>query len=158
MPWTQTDIAASSSLARASAPPAFDTQGKLHRRIWVLEQQLREAEAGITAEKATSQDLRDRVKELERERHAAEDRARSAEARAQQSRRDMDGEMSAQASQYASLATQLEDVKDSWRREKAERARFEAEVERLQAARLEAGGGVQHPNADGHVAVLPHKR
>jgi len=139
MPWSQTDIASSSSLARASAPPAFDTQGKLNRRVWVLEQQLREFEVSIGAERATSQTLRDRVAELESELKAAEVRAVDAEEREQQARRDMLGEMAAEASQHVDLAVQLEDAKDSWRREKARRKRLEVELEQLKAQRLGLG-------------------
>ena len=139
MPWSQTDIASSSSLARASAPPAFDTQGKLNRRVWVLEQQLREVEASIGAERATCQTLRDRVAELESGVKAAEGRAVDAEEREQQARRDMLGEMAAEASQHVDLAVQLEDAKDSWRREKARRKRLEVELEQLKAQRLGLG-------------------
>lgn len=158
MPWSQTDIASSSSLARASAPPAFDTQGKLNRRVWVLEQQIREVEASIGAERATCQTLRDRVAELESEVKAAEGRAVDAEEREQQARRDMLGEMAAEASQHVDLAVQLEDAKDSWRREKAERKRLEIEVEQLKAQRLELGAEPRSTLVADPLAEVARKR
>jgi hypothetical protein len=110
----------------------------------VLEQQLKEAEASIDAEKAISQGLRDRVTELESGIRAAEAQVREAEDRKEQALRDLEGQVAAQASQHVGLAAQLEDVKDSWRKEKVERAKLEAEVDRLRAARVELGAEQTH--------------
>lgn len=126
----------------------FDEKGKLKRKVWLLESQLRDSEKEILemkqakeeavhAEMAISQSLRDRIGRLEEKVRIAEAEVEEGKEHAERTKKDWEFENAKKASQQVSLKAQLEDVKEKLAIEREAREKLEEEISRLRRAKMD---------------------
>lgn len=148
--WIQQEISRPSTPGIQSVP-GFDTQGRLNRKIWMLEQQLKaeatrrdeERMAHMTAieyEQSVAAGLRERVGKLDTKVKQAEGKVVEVEEREERLRKEAEESLAMEASQQNNLSVQLKDLKESWEKERAEKRHVDAELERVRKEKLEVEG------------------
>ena len=131
-----------------SSNPGFDHQGKLNRKLWLLEQDLklalrqiqeekRKGDESVMEEVAISEGLRGRIVKLETALRKSEEKVREGEKQLDMARKEWELEMANKASQRAGLASELYDVKSALEYEKLERTKLAKEVERLNQEKMD---------------------
>ena len=145
--WTQQDPSRPSTPA-VQGIPGFDPQGKLNRKIWMLEQQLNSEAAKrdeersahtltVEYEQSVAAGLRERVGKLEGRVRDAQRKVEEVEEREKQGGNQAAEAMAVIDTHRSDLQVQLRDLKESWEKERADKRRVEEELGRVKTEKME---------------------